>query len=1136
MSTHPFSYSVSQVPLSVRSLSSSLNDLNISPTAQRPRSPLGPSPWNMFENVGQAHVKRNVNSKINNLAGKLIANVKVAEQCVVVDGISPVRLLHWTASENSHSSGDDHYDTEDTNIVITKGGGVTRRKAPKRKAASLSLVVPGSESDISASTTSPKFSANLVDENMNNNNNSPVSGRKSGDQSRPHSRQDRVQVLPSKIGGFMSQHLPPATERISTSSQRNSYIQSRIASTSSSITSKKAEPQKSKALLNRMSRLMVAAAAKEKETSGVQQLLTSQTEANTISSGRSSSNYTTGVGESIHTNDRSKALKSRMSKLLLKAAAREKRNSPSQEIISSEPALRSSTSSSGTPDKADGVALQLPQNPTLSVHVSPRKSASKSKALKSRMAGLLIKAAAKEKNNSRTQDGYDHAHSSTSLPTIDQKKLSQISKSPIASAKERAACTKSVGKASISVQSKMDGVSHRESRSKILKSKMAGLLLKAAEQQKTVGNELVIPDGIRQRRLSCSSQRSELLVAQYTDSHAGLPVRAQEIKLAEGGLARSDAGQNLPHLSEQGTSRSYWEQLIPGEPPVKIILPTPKLQRKPKESGWTKLLVTMKLLKPKSKSSSVSSSPKIPRSGWQKLRYALRKKSMSVQKAKNEIEKLQLEHSTTTRIQYHPETPLENHQDFYLKTKSQTTSNTVYNQTHSTSRSLQHDPPTTRMDNDDLSVDFNSRTFQSKQASANVVSVSVPYPYNGSDNLIPGLSANKHIKKKASKRFVPAMSSEDPLTTLQKAKARLQKREQNSKQLTVPSIIPDPLPNMETNWLKLARSRLNKLPQSVDQADDTVPAESITPPSPHRGLTLPSSPIDVSPTKRNLYNASSILSNHIHASPAHSTADVSSPTRSSYILSNSSTPPSPWRRHPASGNWVLRKQSSSSLPPEEPQQPVCQEQGNLSDIEEDGGSNSICSSVADRAKRLLADMQRVSQPSQPNLTHPNPAFNKLLPKKYSLQQSRKIVQLSSNMVTPEVESYGNEQVTEKASITENSVKFLFRNSKTNRSIKENTSEISPEQSEKVCGPSLEDAAATASSELPSVVSASSHPYPYWMHSSPNLVPAFPFSTIPNTSAMLSPGQYMQDLTPSTRQQFAYGQVILVFLRCTPFEL
>jgi len=109
---------------------------------KRPPHPTGPTIWNMFENSSNAHIKLNANSKITNLASQLFSSV-----CVVkpengdtnknVAAEVPTLLSQVDkdveTSEIGSSSNESHYNSDDTNVVRTKSGGLTRGKAPKRK-------------------------------------------------------------------------------------------------------------------------------------------------------------------------------------------------------------------------------------------------------------------------------------------------------------------------------------------------------------------------------------------------------------------------------------------------------------------------------------------------------------------------------------------------------------------------------------------------------------------------------------------------------------------------------------------------------------------------------------------------------------------------------------------------------------------------------------------------------------------------------------------------------------------------------------------------------------------------------------------------------------------------------------------
>lgn len=66
----------------------------------------------------------------------------------------------------------------------------------------------------------------------------------------------------------------------------------------------------------------------------------------------------------------------------------------------------------------------------------------------------------------------------------------------------------------------------------------------------------------------------------------------------------------------------YWEQLHPNEPPVKIIVPTPKAQRRARQSRWDKLLIALGIMKDRQQKDAESP---IVSTKWQRLRKAVRK-------------------------------------------------------------------------------------------------------------------------------------------------------------------------------------------------------------------------------------------------------------------------------------------------------------------------------------------------------------------------------------------------------------------------------------------------------------------------------------------------------------------------------
>ena len=175
-----------------------MNNLNEPPPTvrwmKRPHSPLGSNSWNMFENVGQAQVKSNTNSKINTLAGKLITNLKDA--AVHSKSASQVELkkercvnqrerldMGPKLSSIDTDSSDGQYDTDDSNVVMTKNGRLTRDKAPTRSAFTLTSAISESESEIASTLSSYNSETNLSDReeffpnSSNNNNNSPTKNK-----------------------------------------------------------------------------------------------------------------------------------------------------------------------------------------------------------------------------------------------------------------------------------------------------------------------------------------------------------------------------------------------------------------------------------------------------------------------------------------------------------------------------------------------------------------------------------------------------------------------------------------------------------------------------------------------------------------------------------------------------------------------------------------------------------------------------------------------------------------------------------------------------------------------------------------------------------------------------------------------
>ena len=222
----PFSYSESCVPSHLLKPPPSLNNLNAPPSSvssKRSHSPVGPTAWNMFGHVSHAKIKSNVNSKITNLADKLIANVKTSNeqaqltevcspshtQYTAVEGVTADTLLHTDHRkydcDTAYEAGDDAvYDTDDGNTAVTKSGGITRGKAPMKKKAFLwSSVGPDTDSDISSVTVSPRSvaisesdaTAEANDNNTNNSNNSPArqpAASHKSDDSKPVSSRPRV--------------------------------------------------------------------------------------------------------------------------------------------------------------------------------------------------------------------------------------------------------------------------------------------------------------------------------------------------------------------------------------------------------------------------------------------------------------------------------------------------------------------------------------------------------------------------------------------------------------------------------------------------------------------------------------------------------------------------------------------------------------------------------------------------------------------------------------------------------------------------------------------------------------------------------------------------------------------------------
>lgn len=190
----PFSYSESSAPSHLLRPPSSMNNLNAPPStirSKRSNNPVGPTAWNMFGHVGHAKIKHNINSKITNLADKLIANVKTNdEQTHQKNQTTEHRTSDVTpvdVAEESREDGPDVdiadtvYDTDDGNVAVTKSGGITRGKAPMRKRVfHWSSVGPDNEgSEISSATVSPKSVAmsesdGTIEANNNNSNNSPA--------------------------------------------------------------------------------------------------------------------------------------------------------------------------------------------------------------------------------------------------------------------------------------------------------------------------------------------------------------------------------------------------------------------------------------------------------------------------------------------------------------------------------------------------------------------------------------------------------------------------------------------------------------------------------------------------------------------------------------------------------------------------------------------------------------------------------------------------------------------------------------------------------------------------------------------------------------------------------------------------
>lgn len=430
----PFSYSQTSIPAKILKPPASLNNLNAPPSTlrekkpKRAHSPLGPTPWNMLGHASGAQVKANVNSKINNLAGRLIANVKISEDLMRAELQSTDDSEKSAADETPDSvrrsrspgvdrvneleaSNDAMYDTDDTNLAVTKSGGVTRGKAPmKKKPFHWSSVIPDSESEMGSSVTvSPRSvvatdSDDTIDAdgaNANNSNNSP------------------------------------ATEK----------------------------------------RMI-------KSTAGVTQ----------------SSDL-----------KRSQALKFRMAGLLVKAAQIEKQKDVIAEMEKSGTSIHSTKSKSDTTKPSVGLAKTSVSNDSA--------AANKSRALKYRMAGLLVKA------------------------------------------------------------------------SRIEREKEA-----AEKEQETNSKQVVLKQ----------SRQSPLIPSSSANKYSA--------------LSTSSSAPNL-----QPPRQVYWEQLKPGEEPVKVIIPSPKKKRRGAESAWTRLLVALKIMKPSISRSESSNSLKEGLTGWKKVRYIMRR-------------------------------------------------------------------------------------------------------------------------------------------------------------------------------------------------------------------------------------------------------------------------------------------------------------------------------------------------------------------------------------------------------------------------------------------------------------------------------------------------------------------------------
>lgn len=311
----PFSYSCdSDIPKHLRSHSASLNNLNSSPDhmPQRSHSPLGPTPWNMFENVGSASVKRNVNTKINNLAGILIANVKVSEEnheqtCggpyveAKLKNPLPTPTQDRGSFTNSDENSEEFYDADDTNVVFTKGGGLTRNKAPKRRLNQGSDILDTSDS-ITLRTASLSLKSHIADDsdvaffanqpqNCNNNNDNDTENTKCSTRETPTGNlrppsylgctklSDDATAFSTSVGSKSSSQLQ--SNRGKTLQSETLTIKTQFAATSLESAEKLAmtsirseqdssrllhQHSRSKLLKTRMTNLLLKAAAKERKT------------------------------------------------------------------------------------------------------------------------------------------------------------------------------------------------------------------------------------------------------------------------------------------------------------------------------------------------------------------------------------------------------------------------------------------------------------------------------------------------------------------------------------------------------------------------------------------------------------------------------------------------------------------------------------------------------------------------------------------------------------------------------------------------------------------------------------------------------------------------------------------------------